>query len=76
MQPLQGAFAEAQVGGKRRWHRLKAVLSVAPTCFRYTLKLVVLICLLSQGPEDVPREGKGEMLGSFPLYEYIRKLPS
>lgn len=58
------------MGGKHRWHRLKAVLSVAPACFRYTLKLVALVYLLSQGLEEVPHEGKGEMLGLFPLPVY------
>lgn len=46
------------MGGKHRWHRLKVVLSVAPACFRYTLELVALVCLLSQGLEEVPHEGK------------------
>lgn len=44
--------------------------SVAPACFRYTLKLKALVCLLSQGSEEVPHEGEGEMLGLFPLPLY------
>lgn len=45
----------------------RSLLHLCPECFGYTLKSVALICLLSQGPKEVPHGGKGEVLGLFPL---------